>query len=155
MIWEIIVAVSTAFSALVILITAIFAVWQLNEMRKSRQLDAYINIVQILQNEEIRGARRTLISKLTKKDFEEWTEEDRNQAEKVCHTYDTVGMMSLEKHIDSKLVTAGWHYSITTCWEACCPMIKEYRKTRGEDYWDNFEKLNKMAQQYEQKMEAN
>jgi hypothetical protein len=152
-IWDMISAISTAFSAVVIFVAAIIAVWQLCEMRKARQLDAFINLIQILQDEKIREARGILLEKLSKKEFKEWTDDERKQADKACQAYDIVGMMSSKKHIDSKLA-AEWHNSIIKCWKAAEPMIMQYRKKRGKDFWHDFETLYEIARKYEETRKA-
>ena len=147
--WVMVGAISTAFMALVIFATALIAVWQLFEIRKSRQSDAFMNLILVLQREDIREARRILREELANKEFKNWSKDEKKQAERACHTYDTAGLMSSKKHIDSKLVVE-WHDSIVKCWEAAYPMIMEYRKARSEDFWHNFEELYKMAKKYEE-----
>lgn len=147
--WFIIYTIATAVMAITILITAIFAYRQLREIKKSRQSDAFMNLIRILQAEEIRQERGFLIQNLSKKKFVQWTDEEKAQAERVCHTYDTAGLMCLNKHIDSALVLASYHDSIVKCWEAAQPMISEHKKVRGDDVWFGFEKLYGMAKKYE------
>ncbi len=147
--WVIVSAVSTAVMTFVIFLASIAAICQLIELRNSRQLDAFINLIQVLQKEDIREARRILIEKVAKKEYKDWSLDERKQSERVCHTYDTAGIMSSKKHIDGKLVVANWHDSITKCWEAAKPMIMEHRKERGKDFWDNFEELYNEAVKYE------
>ncbi len=152
MCWEGISAISTAFSALVILLTALFAVWQIIEMRNSRKFDAFINVQQILQNEDTRAARNMLLGKLAEKEFKKWTDDEIKQAEKACHTYDVVGFMSRKKYVSEKIVTEEWHNSIIKSWEAARPMIEEYKKKRGNDFWGNFEELYRIAKKHEKKV---
>jgi hypothetical protein len=148
--WNMIGAIATAFMATVVLAAAIIAVWQLLEMRGARKLSAFTNLIQSLQREEIRKARRTLLKDLSrKKNFNSWTEDEIMKAEMVCHTYDTAGLMVSKKHIDGKLVAVEWHNSIVRCWEAAEPMITRYKWERGDDFFRHFEKLYEMAQEYE------
>jgi len=146
--WNMISAISTAFMALVILITAIFAVLQLREISRSRKVTAFMNLSQFLQREEIREARRILIG-TSGKNFEDWSKEEIEAAEKACSTYDVAGIMVSKKLIEKDLVVNEWRDSIIKCWEAAKPMIEEYRKKRGKDFWDDFEKLYKEAMKIE------
>ena len=146
--WNMISAISTAFMALVILITAIFAVLQLREISRSRKVTAFMNLSQFLQREEIRRARRILIG-TSGKSFEDWSEEEIEAAERACSTYDVAGIMVSKKLIEKDLVVNEWRDSIIKCWEAAKPMIEEYRKKRGKDFWDDFEKLYKEAMKIE------
>lgn len=59
--WSMISGISTAFMALVILITASFVVLQLIEISRSRRVTAFMSLSQFLQREEIREARSILI----------------------------------------------------------------------------------------------
>lgn len=147
--WNIVSAISTGFMALVILITAIFAVFQLKEIVRSRKVAAFTNLSQFLQKEEIREARRILIG-ISTKDFKSWTRHEVEEAEKVCSTYDVAGIAVSKKLIEKDLVVNEWRDSIIKCWEAAEPMIIEYRKERGMDFWDDFGKLYKMAKKIKQ-----
>ena len=142
--WIMIGAISTAFTALVILITAILAVLQLSEISRSRKVTAFMNISQFLQREEIREARSILI-RASEKDFKDWSKEEIRAAEKACSTYDVAGGMVIKKLIEKDLVVYEWRDSIIKCWEAAKSMVNKYRETRGRDYWHSFEKIYKMA----------
>jgi len=146
--WSMIGAISTACMALVILITAIFAVLQLREITKSRKVAAFMTLSQFLQQDEVRKARRTLIGILGK-EFEDWSKEEIEEAEKVCSTYDVAGIAVSKNLIEGDLVVNEWRDSLIKCWEAASPMIMEYRKKRGKDFWDDFEKLYEMAKKIE------
>ena len=138
--WDMISAISTAFMALVIFITAIVAARQLKEISKSRKVDTFMRLSEYLQREEIREARGTLISTSGKR-YEDWSKEEAEATEKACHTYDYAGVMARRKLIEKSLVANEWRDSIIKCWEAAKPMIMEYRKKRGADFWVGFEKL--------------
>ena len=144
MYWNMVIAIATAFMALVILITAIFAIFQLREVVMSRKVSAFISVCQYLQKEDARKARDILI-KVLGKDFKDWSKEEIEAAEKSCSTYDIAGIMVSKKLIEKDLILDEWRNSIIKCWEAAKPMIIEYRKDRGEDFWDDFEKLYEMA----------
>ena len=141
-------AVSTAFTALVILITAILAILQLRENSRSRKVTAFISLYQFLQQEEIRKARGILIG-ISRGNFKDWSKEDIEASEKACHTYDVAGIMVSKKLIEEDLVVNEWRDSIIKCWEAAKPMILEYRKERGEDFWDDFERIYEKANKIE------
>jgi len=144
--WNIITAISTAVMAIAVSVTVGFAIKQLKAIKKSRQLDAFTNFIQFLQQEDVREARRILIEKLSKKrDFGSWSEDEIRQAEKACHTYDTTGMMDAKKFIEKDFIAKENRNSIAQCWQAAKPMIDEYRKKRGKDFWHNFEDLYEKA----------
>jgi len=146
--WNMITAMSTASMALIILVTAIFAVFQLREIQKSRKVTAFISVRQFLQEEGTRRARGILIA-VSGKNFKDWSKEEIEAAEKACESYNFVGVMVSKKLIEKDFIVNKWRDSIIKCWEAAKPMIDEYRRTRGKDYWDDFEKLYEMAKKVE------
>lgn len=83
--WNMITAISTASMVLIILVTAIFAVMQLREIKKSRKVTTFISLSQFLQEEATRKARGILIGASGKK-FNDWSIEEIEAAEKVCST---------------------------------------------------------------------
>jgi len=145
--WNMITAISTASMTLIILATSIFAVMQLREIKRSRKVTAFVSLSQFLQEEATRKARDILI-KASGKKFNDWSKEEIEAAEKACSTYDVAGIMLSKKLIEKDLLME-WRDSIIKSWEAAEPMVIEYRKSRGKDYWDDFEKLYRMAKKIE------
>lgn len=142
--WTEVGALATAITALIILVTGIFAILQLFEMKRTSQVSAFISVVQFLQEERVREARR-LLSSLREKKFEEWTPEEIQVAELVCCRYDIVGIMVDNKLIKKKLIIQEWWRSIIVSWESAQPLISKYKNERGRDFWNNFENLYKEA----------
>jgi len=125
---------------------------QTKYMLKERRTTAFIEISRLLQEEEIRKARRYLLDILSKKPYEKWTKEtDKNEVEKVCYSYSLVGTLVSKELIDEDLIVEGWHNSIKECWEAAEPMVDEYRYREdcGPDFWKGFQDLNEKAISYE------
>ncbi len=141
---------SSTFVSLVLLTTAVIALWQFREISKSRKVVAFIELYKFLQNEDLRSARRTLI-KLYRKGikFKDWSDDEVREAEKVCQSYDLAGIMLKYKLIDKSVVVNERRDSIIKCWEAAKPMIELYRQERGEDFWDGFELLYREAKKIE------
>ena len=131
-----------AFTAIVITITAVIVLFEIREMTKSRKVTAFFEIYKLLQDDDIRKARGKLIElgKL-KKNFSDWTDEDEKYAETASQAYDTAGIMVSYHLINRKLIINERRDSIIKCWEAAAPMIKKYQEDRGEDFWNDFEKL--------------
>jgi len=142
--WNMITSISTAIMALIILFTVIFAVFQFREIHRSRKVTTFISVRQFLQEEVTRRARGILI-RVSGKGFKDWSREEIEAAEKACETYNFVGIMVSKKLIEEDFIANEWRDSIIKCWKAAKPMIVEYRRTRGKDYWDNFEKLYELA----------
>jgi len=143
-----ITGISTVCATLVILFTAIFAACQLREISKSRRFTSFMNLSQFLQRDETRKARGILIA-LSGKDFKDWSQEEIGQAEKACSTYDVAGIAVCKNLIEKDLVVDEWRDSLIKCWEAAKPLIMKYRKTRGKDFWNDFEELYEAAKKIE------
>lgn len=143
-IWNTLTAISTTISVLIISVTGYFIYRQLREMRMATIATAFSAIMTFLQDEKVRKARKILMN-ITKDDINNWTTYEKTNAEIACSTYDTVGIMLRKEVINPEMVTAEWRHSIIKCWEKAQPMIKSYRKERGEDFWNDFQWLYKDA----------
>jgi len=73
-------------------------------VRKATVATAFSDIVSFLQAKEVREARRVLMN-LYEKGFTEWTAEQKTNAEIVCSTIDSVGIMLRNKVVNHVLVT--------------------------------------------------
>jgi hypothetical protein len=113
-------------------------------MKRGTVAQAFSTIASILDDEKVRMARRTLMGN-SKPDFTTWTQKEKDDAETACVNYDTVGIMVHNKIIDKRMVVKEWRYSIIKSYEHARPMITDYRKTRGNDFWDDFEWLYQEA----------
>ncbi|MGD0405576.1 MAG: hypothetical protein ABSB10_02860 [Candidatus Bathyarchaeia archaeon] len=142
--WEEVSSISTALSAPFVVISVLLVFYQLREMKKTNQVGAFSFIVNLLQDEKARKARGALM-KISEKDFSKWTSDEVKNAEIACSRYDTVGIMLKQAGIDFGMVTDQWRDSIMKSWENAKPMLDSYRKSRGNDFWDEFDLLYKKA----------
>jgi hypothetical protein len=138
--WIAMGAISSAIGAVAILLSLIFIWRQLREMNRTRQAEGFFRVVDYLQSEDIRTARRHLMN-LEKPSFDDWTEEDMASAERVCNSYARIGRMIEEHMIPADFVIPAYHYSIKKCWEASQPIVTEYRRKTSSDRWQSFEWL--------------
>ncbi len=138
----------------ILLITAIVVIWQINEMRKSNIATAFMIIWSILYKDNVRKARKELYSMKSKeyKEFKHWSEDEIQNAVEVCNSFDSVGILLRNKVVKHNLVTHEWHYAITACWKKCAPVIKYHQKIHGKDYWDDFQWLYKQSKKYQDKI---
>jgi len=134
-------------STSILLATAIIYLFQWREMKKSASLQektailqVFNSILQILQQENVRSARRNLIQN-SNPTFEQWTPEQIHDAEIACGTFDAVAIILRKTNIDYKMVASEWTDTIIRCWEHAKPMINAYRKRSGSNYWDDYEWL--------------
>ncbi len=108
----------------------------------------YFRVLDSLQAKPVRQARARLLA-MPDKEFPRWTRQEKADAEVVCQSYDSVGIMIAAGMLKPRAVIPHWHNSIHRCWEKASPMISVYRATRGSDYWDDFEELFKSALEHE------
>lgn len=137
-----------------VFITAIFVWWQIIEMRRSTQAQAYGVARDILQDEKVRDARDTVFFlKANNKSIDDWSDSDIKQAQIVCHTFDSVGQMVRNKYLQKEAIIDSWGPSIVGLWPVVEPLVKKYRTDwKAERYWDDFEWLCGEAIEFDKAM---
>jgi hypothetical protein len=144
---------STAISIPVLIATLLYIQREVHLARISTYAGAYKAIVEIIQAEEIRAARRYLFEILEKKPFEAWNQEDRHAAEKVCHTYDSVGQMVRYGFIPKHYVVDSWGASLRRTWAITLPLVYEFRQqNNAAEIWDDYEWLAKEAKAFQKSL---
>ena len=114
---------------------------------KTAILQVFYSVIQILQQENVRSARRNLIHN-ENQDFEQWTSDQIHDAEIACGTFDAVAIILRKTSMDYKMVAAEWTDAIVLCWEHAKPIIQAYRKRSGPNYWDDYEWLYNLTVKY-------
>lgn len=150
--WSIISEVFSAIdwatmSNIAVVIMVILIVWQLSEMRRTTYAQSYSVAREILQDEKVRQARKTVFQlRQNGKCVEEWGESDIINAEIVCHTYDAVGQMVRHKLLKKRIIIDSWGPSLRNSWPILYPLIYKYRTEWGApEFWDDYEWLAKEA----------
>jgi hypothetical protein len=142
-------AVSTALSAAILLLTLRFARREIQEMRSATFANTYKAAIDILQPEHVRAARRFVFRELAPRPFCDWSEVDKQEAEKVCHTYDTVGMMIRYGVLPKEFVVDNWGDSLRNSWRILAPLVASLRTQRNyAELWDDFEWLASEARSH-------
>ena len=152
--WQDAAAISAILSSVIIAITALFALRQLVEMKRSTTVTAYMKIVDILQAEDVRQARKAVLTTLKAKKHTEWTESEIAHAEKVCHTFDTVGRLVMFALTRKDLVIDSAGDSIQKTWVVLEPFVRAYQGQRGRNYWDEYEWLAMEAKKWKKMKDA-
>ncbi|ONM50031.1 DUF4760 domain-containing protein [Nocardia donostiensis] len=137
-----IAAAAGVATALIALVAASLVVWQVIEMRKATYATAFKSVYDMLQNEKLRQDRRFVMRELKGRDFDAWTESEILRAERVCHSYDCVGIMCRNGFIPTEVVADSWGDSLRTSWDVLQPLIERYRAERGApELWDDYQWL--------------
>lgn len=148
--WTAIGAIATAATGFIFLLSVILLAWQIRELRLATYAQAYTTILELIQNEETRKARHTLYKTLENPDKqnkpENWTTQERDAAEKVCHSFNSVAIMVRKGMLSKKIIVENWNFALVRSWEAASPLVHLYRKQRSYNLlWHNFEWLAQEA----------
>jgi hypothetical protein len=117
-------------------------------MRLATTATAFSKAVEIIQDEERRKDRGRVFELSERKlPYASWSEADRHAGERVCHSYDQVGIMIRAGMFPKELIVDSWGDSLRRIWPILDPMVRKYRKLKGSrEYWDDFEWLANEAE---------
>ncbi|MFZ0034317.1 MAG: hypothetical protein WAK60_04945 [Sedimentisphaerales bacterium] len=118
---------------------------QLNSSHEATTAQSILALMNFLQDDKVRAARATVIKSLSRKKMEDWSEEEKNAASKVCSTYDIAAILIKMGLVPSKPFVENWGPSIKKCYKVLEPFISEMQKPEnaGPDYWNDFGDLYK------------
>jgi Domain of unknown function (DUF4760) len=143
--WLAITGFSTAVYCVATIVTAAILLWQLRVVQRANRGQSYLTIVQYVQDESVRQARGVAFG-LRAVPLENWSEEQVRAAEKVCTSYDVIGMLARRKLVDEEMIVDSWGDSLRRLWPILEPLISQYRRERdAPEFWDDFEYLAKRA----------
>ena len=145
-----------ALQSIVLVVVLVVYAKQLKAMHQ--QVDAarqgsvgqnLLALVNFLQSEDVREARRIVILKLADRNFTEWTEEERRAAAKVCSSYGTAGVVLDSGLVPIHTLIGNWGPSICRSYVILQGYIREMQKpeNNGPGYWATFDSLYEKATQ--------
>jgi hypothetical protein len=138
--WSAVSALATAITGVAVFLTLLLLIWQINEMRRATLAQAYATVLTLLQQEDMRKARGTVIRELSGKAYSSWTDNDKSTADKVLASYDHAATMAKHGMLPKRVLVETWMYSINLSWQALTPYVAEHRVRRPQ-IWKNFEWL--------------
>ena len=164
--WLAISAVSSALSvfcagvsALILFVTALIIRSELEEVRKANYANAYKAARDILQAEDLRQARDTVMNVLANKPFESfqsWNDQEIAEARKVCQSFDSVGQMIRSGMLPTASIADSWGAPLRETWRILSPMVVAFRaKINATEYWDDYEWLAKQAEGFQRPLHKN
>lgn len=128
-------------SNIAVVVSIPFIIRQIREARYTTLAQAYSTIVEILQEEKIRQARKVVFS-LKEKSPAKWTKKEIEAAENVCHTYDIVGQMTRNHLLPMGIIIDNWGSSLRSSWPILSQLVNKYRNDfKATEYWDDYEWL--------------
>lgn len=145
--WAVVGALANLATALIAFLAAVIVIWQVWDARRAAHASSFKVAYDILQDEEIRGARRVVMAELRTKDVETWTAAEVAAAERVCQSYDSVAIMCRLRYLPTDVIADSWGDSIRKTWRVVLPLVEKYRVERdASEFWDDFEWLAQKAQ---------
>ncbi|MET8653914.1 DUF4760 domain-containing protein [Nocardia aurea] len=137
-----IAAAAGVSTAVIALVAATLVIWQVSEMRRATYATAFKAVHDLLQQEELRQDRRFVLTTLRPRPVDTWTNDEIVRAERVCASYDAVGIMCRMKFIPIDVVAVSWGDSLRTSWTILRPLVERYRAERGApEFWNDFQRL--------------
>ncbi len=116
---------------------------QLKETRKASNSQNLLTLINFLQSEEVRNARTHVIKCLKCKDYDDWTDEDKDFGATVASSYGSAGVILHSGVLDLSPIIKSWGYSIYKTRNILKPLIDELRINNGPGYWYYYDWLNK------------
>jgi hypothetical protein len=133
---------------------------QYHAMENANIASAYFTILKKLQKDEVRDAREAILDafKAAKKQSKpiDFSDDQKliKDAELVASTYDAVGRLLERNFLPYEFVYEGAHDAIVKCWEAIHPLLEQYKKERGDDYWNGFKMLYDKTKPYDDRIKG-
>jgi hypothetical protein len=156
--WEIVSAVATALTGIIILVTVVLGSHQLRvtnrqleQLQRATQLEGTMKIFEVLRGPQFQEAWRFLST-----DFERRMkdEEFRSEAERisgvdvtlhkerfVMRTYEEIGTYVRHGLLSGKPFFDYGGAVLVDAWERLSDVVAAHRRRGGENYWMNFEYL--------------
>lgn len=123
---------------------------QLEQAKKASNAEYFFRAVDRMQDESIREARRRIFELAIdhRQPADSWHSKDVLSAEKVCQTYDLVGMMIKNGFVEESMILSSWHTSIIKSWQCTMQIVESRRLIDGDEFWGNYEWLYNKAKKY-------
>lgn len=129
---------------------------QLDEVRESTTAGHILSLLNMMEMEDIRLARVMVHTRLSKKPFSTWTEEEIQSASKVCNIYASAGTMLKSGLVPPEPIIESWGFSLRLTYEILEPFISDMRQSAkvGAEYWKDFDWVYQMVIAAEAKKQA-
>ncbi len=138
--WTMVSALAALASILLVAVSTAILAWELYELKRATAATAYSTALSFLQTDEMRSARKSTFA-LEAKPYASWDSDEKSMVSKVCQGYDLVAIMVSNGMLPERILVENWGHSMLLTWQIAKPLAHERRTERGEDYWDDFERL--------------
>jgi hypothetical protein len=129
---------------------------QLEQVRQSTTAGHILAMLSMMETEDIREARSLVHTRLPKKPFAKWTEEEIHAASKVCVIYANAGTFLKSGLVPREPILESWGASLRLTYEILEPLIRDMQRseTVGAEYWKDFEWVYQQALEVEARKQA-
>jgi hypothetical protein len=140
-----------AVQSIVLIVVLVVYAKQLRAMQRqvetSRDASVGQNLLTLttfLQSEDVREARRIVITQLAGREFKDWDEGEQRAAARVCSSYCTVGTLVEAGLVPFEPLVENWGPSIRRCHPILDGFIKDLQtpERNGPGYLAAFERLH-------------
>ena len=152
--WEIAADVATVVTS----ISLVFAIVQLIREKGNENTASFFYMHKYLSQEQFSLARKKVRTELYKKDYAEWTDEDKEQANRVCASYDQAGILISSGVVNKKttkgFLSSSWGRSIVDQYESLEPFLsdKQTPTQTGKDFFHHFTWLYFQAKKHQKEV---
>lgn len=150
---QLVSALADIITAVVAFVTVRFVFTQVREMRHATHAGAFKIAYDILQIDALRKDRAHVLKILKSKPFPSWDETDKERAERVCQSYDSIGILCKRGYLEVDAISDSWGDSLRRCWAILAILVETYRVERNsKEFWDDFQWLAAQAEQYQKRV---
>ena len=148
------VSLATQIATLIALITVVATLYQLRKEVRTQNLQSFFYLHKYLSQEDFSIARKRVRTELFHKKYEDWTEDDKTCANRVCASYDQTGILIsigvLDKDTRKQFLSSSWGNSIIDQYEILKPFLDDYQTPHqtGREFFRHFTMLYIETLQY-------
>jgi len=116
---------------------------QIQEVRRSATAQHILSLLSFIESDEIRAALNLVYTTLHKTHFTDWTDDQRQAADKLCASFSTAGTILQSGLVPLEPLIIGWEPALRRCYQVLQPYVREMQKPEnaGPQYWAGFDWL--------------
>lgn len=146
-VWNMVTAIATGIQAIVVIIAAIFAFYQVREANRARRDAVALALIERLNDVEAAQRRRRVYS-LKPKQVLCPSEQQLSDMGQVANEFHALGFLLKQGVVDERTVLGLYYGAATRGWAVLSPWIMKQRAKRGTLYAEYFEYLKDRAAIY-------
>lgn len=145
--WEAVAAISTLAATVIILVTAVFAIMQLSEMRRGRKLELFMRLFDDFSSPKTRENRKFIYRHLPR-DPSQLTDEHFLIIDDVLAGLDRAWLLIKYDQLEPEFIIDTYGEIFLKLWKVLFPIVLYERKRRGEYYRERAEALMELIKRH-------